>query len=78
MRKNCIFAVGKKQIKLSKKYYTFFIDILHTSCLQELVHELGHAVYDQTVPHGKKMAQRFLPRKRPLFHPVDSPPACIE
>ena len=46
--------------ELKDGYYTFFIDILHTSCLQELVHELGRAVYDQTVPHGKKMTQRFL------------------
>lgn len=46
--------------ELKKSYYTFFIDILHTSCLQELVHELGRAVYEQTVPHGKKMTQRFL------------------
>ncbi len=46
--------------ELKGGHYTFFIDILHTSCLQELVHELGRVVYDQTVPHGKKMTQRFL------------------
>ena len=52
--------------ELSKEYYTFFIDILHTTCLQELVHELGRAVYDQTVPHGKKITQRLLKALRSL------------
>ena len=52
--------------ELSKGYYTFFVDILHTSCLQELVHELGRAVYDQTVPHGKKMTQRLLKALRSI------------
>lgn len=51
---------------LSENYYTFFIDILHTSCLQELVHELGKAVYEQTVPRGKKMTQGFLKNLRSL------------
>lgn len=49
-----------------ENYYTFFIDILHTTCLQELVHELGRAVYEQTVPRGQKMAQRFLRTLRSL------------
>lgn len=51
---------------LSDNYYTFFIDIMHTTCLQELVHELGRAVYEQTMPRGKKMAQRFLKTLRSL------------
>lgn len=46
--------------ELRDHYYTFFVDILHTSCLQELVHELGRAVYEQTVPRGKKMTQSFV------------------
>ena len=51
---------------LSENYYTFFIDILHTSCIQELVHELGKAVYEQTVPRGKKITQGFLKNLRSL------------
>jgi hypothetical protein len=51
---------------LSENYYTFFIDILHTSCLQELVRELGKSVYEQTVPRGRKMAQAFLKNLRSL------------
>ena len=45
---------------LHDNYYTFFVDILHTTCLQELVHELGRAVYEQAVPQGKKMVQNFV------------------
>ena len=45
---------------LHDNYYTFFVDILHTTCLQELVHELGRTVYEQTVPRGKKMVQNFV------------------
>lgn len=52
--------------ELGEEYYTFFVDILHTTCLQELVHVLGRAVYEQTVPHGKKMTQRFLKALRSL------------
>lgn len=52
--------------ELSENYYTFFIDILHTSCLQEFVHELGRAVYEQTMPRGRKMTQRFLKALRSL------------
>lgn len=51
---------------ISENYYTFFIDILHTTCLQELVHELGRAVYEQTMPRGKKVTQRFLKALRSL------------
>jgi hypothetical protein len=51
---------------LSENYYTFFIDILHTSCLQELVRELGKAVYEQTVPRGKRLTQGFLKTLRSL------------
>lgn len=52
--------------ELIDNYYTFFIDILHTSCLQEFVHELGRAVYEQTTSRGRKFAQRFLKALRSL------------
>ncbi len=51
------YCFDKPEIK--KNYYTFFLDILHTSCLQELVHELGRAIYGQTVSLGHKMALKF-------------------
>ena len=52
--------------ELERKYYTFFIDILHTTCLQELVHELGRAAYEQIMPRGKKMTRLFLKALRSL------------
>ncbi len=51
---------------LHDNYYTFFVDILHTTCLQELVHELGRTVYEQTVPRGKKMVQNFVKALRSI------------
>lgn len=54
------------QPAISDNYYTFFIDILHTTCLQEFVHELGRTVYEQMIPRGKKMAQKFLKALRSL------------
>ena len=51
---------------LHDNYYTFFVDILHTTCLQELVHELGRTVYEQTIPHGKKMVQNFMKATRSI------------
>lgn len=51
---------------MNHNYYTFFVDILHTTCLQELVHELGRTVYEQTVPKGKKMVQNFIKSLRSI------------
>ena len=51
---------------LHDNYYTFFVDILHTTCMQELVHELGRTVYEQTVPRGKKMVQNFVKALRSI------------
>ena len=48
------------QRQIADNYYTFFVDILHTTCLQELVYDLGRAVYEQTVPYGKKLTQRLV------------------
>ena len=59
MGKTSLIRYCFDQPVLSKNYYTFFVDILHTTCLQELVHELGKAVYEQTLPHGKRLAQKF-------------------
>ena len=51
---------------LHDNYYTFFVDILHTTCLQELVHELGRTVYEQTVHRGKMMVQSFVKALRSI------------
>lgn len=48
------------QKTFADNYYTFFVDILHTTCLQELAYDLGRAVYEQTIPYGKKMTHKLI------------------
>ena len=38
-------------------YYTFFIDILHTTSLREFTYILGKEVFDRLLPKGKKMVK---------------------
>lgn len=59
------------QTVIADNYYTFFIDILHTTCLQELVYDLGRAVYDQTVPYGKRLTQNSSKHSRVLMGNLD-------
>lgn len=37
------------------EYYTFFIDILHTTSLQEFTYLLGRKIYETVLPKSKKM-----------------------
>lgn len=48
------------QKEFEEKYYTFFIDILHTASLQEFTYALGKEIYRQVVPKGKKLSLSFL------------------
>lgn len=48
------------QKELDEKYYTFFVDILHTASLQEFTFALGKEIYRQIVPKGKKLSLTFL------------------
>lgn len=41
-------------------YYTFFIDILHTSSLREFTYILGKEIYETLQPLSRKMAKMFL------------------
>lgn len=52
------FCYEKSAIK--KDYYTFFIDILHTSSLKEFTYILGREVYETLAPRSKKMASLFV------------------
>lgn len=42
------------------QYYTFFIDILHTSSLKEFTYILGKEIFEVLAPHSKKMASLFV------------------
>lgn len=46
--------------EIANEYYTFFIDILHTSSLREFTYLLGRAIYDTLLPRSRKMATLFV------------------
>lgn len=52
------FCYDKPEI--AKGYYTFFIDILHTSSLRELTYLLGREIYESLLPRSRKMATLFI------------------
>ncbi len=52
------FCYDKPEIK--KEYYTFFIDILHTSSLREFTYLLGRAIYETLLSRSRKMATLFI------------------
>lgn len=45
---------------IGKEYYTFFVDILHTSDLREMTFNLGRCIYKELVPKGKRMVKGFV------------------
>ena len=52
------FCYDKPEIE--KEYYTFFIDILHTSSLREFTYLLGKEIYETLIPRSRKMARLFI------------------
>lgn len=52
------FCYDKPEI--ANEYYTFFIDILHTSSLREFTYLLGRTIYDTLLPRSRKMATLFI------------------
>ncbi len=52
------FCYEKPEIRES--YYTFFIDILHTSSLREFTFVLGRKIFESLLPRSKKMTQLFV------------------
>lgn len=52
------FCYDKPEI--SKDYYTFFIDILHTSSLREFTYLLGKEIYERLLPRSRRMAKLFV------------------
>lgn len=63
-----------------KHYYTFFIDILHTTSLQEFTYLLGRKIYETLMPRNKKMLLAFVHTLKSLsgqfgFDPVNNTPS---
>lgn len=52
------FCYDKPEI--SQEYYTFFIDILHTSSLREFTYLLGKELYETLLPRSRKMLKLFI------------------
>lgn len=72
------FCYDKPEIK--KEYYTFFIDILHTSTLRELTYLLGREIYETLLSRSRKMTVLFVQMLKSIsgkfgFDPVTNLPA---
>ena len=52
------FCYDKPEI--AEEYYTFFIDILHTSSLREFTYILGKEIYETLLPRSRKMIDLFI------------------
>ena len=71
------FCYDRPEIK--KEYYTFFIDILHTSSLREFTYLLGKEIYETLLPRSRKMAGLFIQTLKSIsgkfgFDPVSGLP----
>jgi hypothetical protein len=71
------FCYDKPQI--AEEYYTFFIDILHTSSLREYTYTLGRTIFDTLLPRSKKMTSLFVQTIKSIsgkfgFDPMTSMP----
>ena len=71
------FCYDKPEI--SGEYYTFFIDILHTSSLREFTFLLGKEIYETLLPRSRKMLKLFIQTLKSIkgkfgFDPVSDLP----
>ena len=46
--------------RICDEYFTFFVDILHTSNLREFTFNLSRSIYKELVPRGKRLAKSFI------------------
>lgn len=65
--------------EISGNYYTFFIDILHTSSLREFTYLLGRKIYETLAPRSRRMANLFIQTLRSIsgkfgFDPITNLP----
>ncbi len=71
------FCYDKPEI--CNDYYTFFIDILHTSSLREFTYILGREIYETLLPRSQKMANLFIQTLKSIsgnfgFDPISNMP----
>lgn len=46
--------------EIKNEYYTFFVDILHTSSLKEFTYVLGKEIFETLQPLSRKMTVSFM------------------
>ena len=61
------------------EFYTFFIDILHTTSLQEFTYLLGRKIYETVMPKSRKMMTAFIHTLKSIsgqfgFDPINNTP----
>ncbi len=71
------FCCDKPEI--ADEYYTFFIDILHTSSLREFTYLLGREIYETLLPRSRKMFDLFIRTLKSIsgkfgFDPISGTP----
>lgn len=71
------FCYDHPQIR--DEYYTFFLDILHTSSLREFTYLLGKEIYETLLPRSRKMTHLFIQTIKSIsgkfgFDPVSNLP----
>lgn len=71
------FCYDKPEIR--DHYYTFFIDILHTTGLREFTFLLGQEIYNTLLPRSRKMANLFIKMLKSIsgkfgFDPITNSP----
>ncbi len=71
------FCYDKPEIM--ENYYTFFLDILHTSSLREFTYTLGKSVFETLLPRSQKMTNLFVQTLKSLsskfgFDPMSGMP----
>lgn len=60
MGKTGLIQYCYEKLEIKNNYYTFFIDILHTSSLREFTYILGKEIFETLTPRSKKMARLFV------------------
>ena len=56
--------------RIHDEYFTFFVDILHTSNLLEFTFNLSRSIYKELVPRGKRLARGFIQALKSLSRTI--------
>jgi len=79
MGKTGLIQFCYEKFEIADEYYTFFIDILHTSSLREFTYLLGREIYETLLPRSRKMSDLFIRTLKSIsgkfgFDPISGTP----